>query len=98
MRILFIYYKVDLARSDEALAAVHAGLDDVTAATGLRGRLMRRTDDPATWMEVYDPVDDPEALERAIDAAVARHDLTRFLKPGTRRMAEKFQPHGRDAR
>lgn len=97
MRILFVYYKVDLAQSDSALASIHAAMDDVTAATGLRGRLMRRTDDAATWMEVYDRVEDLARLEQAIDAAVAKHDLARFLKPGTRRMAEKFQPHGRDA-
>ena len=94
MRIYFIYYKVDLAKAEAALPAIHAALDDIERACGLRGRLMRRTDEPSTWMEVYDRVENPEALERAVDAAVAKHELQRFLKPGTRRMFEKFEPHG----
>jgi hypothetical protein len=93
-RILFVYYKVDLAQADAALPSIHAALDDVARATGIRGRLMRRTDDASTWMEVYDPVQDLPALDAALAEAVARHGLERFLKPGTRRMNERFQPHG----
>lgn len=93
MRIYFIYYKVDLARADAALPAINAALDDIERECGLRGRLMRRTDEPSTWMEVYDHIENPEALERAVERAVAKHGLERFLKPGTRRMFEKFQPH-----
>jgi hypothetical protein len=94
MRIYFVYYKVDLAKSEWAIAAIHAALADIERACGIRGRLMRRTDEPSTWMEVYDNVEDPASLDRAIEAAVAAHELERFLRPGTRRMFEKFEPHG----
>jgi len=92
MRIYFIYYKVDLAQAAEAAASVNAALADIERTAGIRGRLMRRTDEPSTWMEVYDSVSSPETLERAIEAAVKEHALERFLKSGTRRMFEKFQP------
>ena len=41
-------------------------------ATGVRGRLMRRRDDPGTWMEVYEGIADAVAFESALNEAAAR--------------------------
>ena len=94
MRSLFIYYKVDLAQRDAALAAIRVALGEVEGATGASARLMCRVEDPATWMEVYENVADIGALERALDAVVRAHALERFMKAGTQRHAERFQPLG----
>ncbi len=57
MRELFIYYRIPVARADEALAAVHAFQARLRARyPGLVARLLRRSesqDSPQTWMEIY---------------------------------------------
>jgi DNA-binding transcriptional regulator YdaS (Cro superfamily) len=58
--------------------------------TGVQGRLLRRSEDATTWMEVYEGVTDCAAFERALAAAVERHDLRQLLAPGTQRHVECF--------
>ncbi len=41
-------------------------------------------------MEVYEDIDDAGAFERALLAAVERHDLHRLLLPGASRKIECF--------
>ena len=57
MRELCIYYRIPVARADEALAAVHAFQARLRARhPGLATRLLRRCeseDSPQTWMEIY---------------------------------------------
>lgn len=61
LRALFIYYRVPVARADEALHAVLSMQGLLTQRwSGLQARLLRRTDDAhhaaleETWMEVYE--------------------------------------------
>ncbi len=57
MRELFIYYRIPVAKADEALAAAHAFQARLcTRHPGLTARLMRRPemyDSEQTWMEIY---------------------------------------------
>jgi len=87
---LFVYYRVADAQGGAVRDRVEAILADVLAATGVRGRLLRRRDDPATWMEIYEPVPDVEPFQRALDAALARHGFASLLAPGDVRHAEHF--------
>jgi Domain of unknown function (DUF4936) len=87
---LFVYYRVADANESAVRERVGAILADVRAATGVQGRLLRRRDDPATWMEVYEPVPETEAFEHALDAALARHRFDALLAPGTARHTERF--------
>jgi hypothetical protein len=57
MRELFIYYRIPVAKVDEALAAVHAFQARLRARhAGLSARLLCRPepeDSLQTWMEIY---------------------------------------------
>lgn len=88
----YIYYRVVLDRADEAKRIVAAIQDEVLMKAGVRGRLMRRRDDPATWMEVYEDVAEEKAFMAALAAAVERHEFQRLLVSGSSRIAETFIP------
>ena len=87
---LFVYYRVAGAHDGAVQERVEAIQADVLSATGVRGRLLRRRDDPATWMEIYEPVSDVEPFELALDAALARHEFASLLAPGNVRHTERF--------
>ena len=59
----YVYYKVELSRLEEVRIAVKKLLADIERRCGVRGRWMRRRDDPATCMEVYEGVSDEKAFE-----------------------------------
>jgi len=80
---LYVYYRIgaDAAAARRAVAGL---LADVTKATGVAGRLVARCDDATTWMEIYEPVDDPEDFARRLAALVATHGAGAFAIDGTR--------------
>jgi len=86
----FVYYKVraqrleDLGRLVEALFAV------VERETGVRGRWMRRRDDPSTCMEVYENVPEAGGLEMLLEREAARLGIASCLAAGARRRTEIF--------
>lgn len=85
----FIYYRG--WSDDSALrAAVGAMQKALAQETGVVGRLMRRADDPTTWMEVYEPVHDVSRFEQSLAAAVARFEVERLLAADARRHVERF--------
>lgn len=59
----YVYYKV----APEQLRAMRQSVDRLFARVekecGVRGRWMRRRDDPTTYMEVYEGVADEQAFE-----------------------------------
>jgi hypothetical protein len=74
----YIWYRI----GDDAAAvraALNGVLHDVALACGVTGRLYVRRDEPATWMEVWEPVAEPAAFEAALATAVARHGLDRLV-------------------
>lgn len=58
----YVYYKVETQHADAAHAAVARLFDDIAREVGVRGRLQKRAEDPATgpatWMEHYRGVAD----------------------------------------
>ncbi|OWY38716.1 DUF4936 domain-containing protein [Xenophilus sp. AP218F] len=70
---LYCYFKIDASQTDPLprLRALQAEL----AAGGAQGRLLRRKDDAATWMEAYEDIADWQAFRREWLAARARHGL-----------------------
>lgn len=84
----YIYYRVE---GDVVAArnAVDAVIRDLGIQCGAKGRVLVRRDDPRTWMEIYERIADADAFERALAAAVLRHDATRFAEGG-RRHIEPF--------
>jgi LPS sulfotransferase NodH len=79
----YVWYEI-AGEPSGARAAVDALLADVAQRTGVAGRLHRRRDRPATWMEVYADVVDAAAFEHELAAAVLRHDVVRRSGGGAR--------------
>ena len=84
----YVWYTV---RGDlrEAVIAVHSLLDAIQSRTGIAGRLLARRDEPSTWMEVYDQVDDAYAFGRVLDRLAVEHGVLAFVEGG-RRHTERF--------
>jgi quinol monooxygenase YgiN len=59
----YVYYKVAPERVAGLRASVQRLFDKIEAELGVRGRWMRRRDDPTTYMEVYEDVKDEQAFE-----------------------------------
>ncbi|MEO8486839.1 MAG: DUF4936 family protein [Betaproteobacteria bacterium] len=83
----YVWYRL-AGDACEARAAVTAMMLDVALESGVVGRLLKRADDAATWMEVYEAVDDPEGFERALAEAVAEHGAQAYADGG--RHIERF--------
>lgn len=63
----YVYYKLAPERAEQSRALVEALFDSVERQCGVRGRWMRRRDDPSTYMEVYEGVRDPAAFEALLE-------------------------------
>jgi hypothetical protein len=88
----YIYYRVAEPVTDATRSAVHAILAEVKRETGVLGRLMMRTDDPATWMEIYEGVTREAQFEQALAAAVEHAGVARILAADSHRHIERFRP------
>jgi hypothetical protein len=88
----YIYYRLraglDMEAARAAVRAMQAGL--ATRFAGLRPRLLQRTHDGRTWMEIYPDVTDAAAFEAALEEAVAAHRFDRLLEDGAVRHLECF--------
>jgi hypothetical protein len=85
---LYVYFKCPT--DADVVAPVAAMQAELLRESGVRGRLMRRRDDPTTWMEIYEDIGDFAQFEVRLAAAVERHGLERVLRPGEHRHAERF--------
>ena len=86
----YIWYRVP-GDAGAARAAVNAVVADVARATGVAGRLCQRSDDPSTWLEIYEHVHDTRAFDAALAAAIIRHGVDAHIPDG--RHAERFVDH-----
>jgi len=78
----YVYYRVDPARLDFLRPEIEKLFEKVQKNSGVRGRWMHRRDDPSTYMEVYEGVND----EPAFEALLARESS----KLGLERKTERF--------
>ena len=78
----YVYYKLDPERLGELRPAIEALFKAVEREFGVRGRWMRRRDDPATYMEVYEGIAD----EAEFEAMLVREGA----KLGVPRKVERF--------
>ena len=76
----YVYYKVAPGRVDELRPRIEALFSLLEKRSGVRGRWMRRRDDPATYMEVYEGVADERAFEALIEREGAKLGLQRRLE------------------
>ena len=76
----YVYYKVEPGRAEALRADVQSLFERVEKACGVRGRWMRRRDDPATFMEVYENVQDAEAFESLLEREGAAFGFARKVE------------------
>lgn len=84
----YVWYQVD-GDMRSALSTVARLQSELAARTGARGRLLARADDPRTWMEIYENIQDENAFDAALAAAVAAADAQAIAAGGTRH-TERF--------
>jgi hypothetical protein len=76
----YVYYKIAPEQAEEFRTRVSRLFDAVEKQCGVRGRWMRRRDDPSTYMEVYEDVKDPAAFEAALAREGAALGVQRKLE------------------
>jgi len=76
----YVYYKVDAAELAAVRFAVEMLFRDIEAKFKIRGRWMRRRDDPSTYMEVYEGVTDAKAFEAFIEKETRSMDVERRVE------------------
>jgi quinol monooxygenase YgiN len=76
----YVYYKVTPERVEEVRARIEALLRAVEKQCGVRGRLMHRRDDPSTYMEVYEDVQEEAAFEALLEREGAKLGVQRKLE------------------
>lgn len=86
----YVYYRIDAARLDAVRASVQEIFKAIERETGVRGRWMRRRDDPATYMEVYEGVADDRDFEAVLERACERLRLPQLLAADAVRRLEAF--------
>jgi hypothetical protein len=80
----YVYYKLDAERLALARPLVNALFEKIKKQFGVTGRWMRRRDDPSTYMEVYEGVQDGAAFEALMQLE--------GMKLGVPRRLEIFTP------
>ena len=76
----YVYYKVAPDRAAALRALVQSLFVQIETHTGVRGRWMRRRDDPSTYMEVYEGVRDAAAFEALLEREGAKLGVPRKLE------------------
>jgi hypothetical protein len=74
----YVWYRV--VRDDRETEAVVRGmLARLACRTGVRGRLLKKRDEPCLWMEVHGPVANPEGYESALCQVLDEFDVEMFV-------------------
>lgn len=76
----YVYYKVEPGRVEELRPRVEALFEKIQDQFGVHGRLMRRRDDPTTYMEVYEDVKDERGFEALLEREGAKLGVQRKLE------------------
>lgn len=76
----YVYYKVAPEQIDQVRPRVEDLFRRAKLDFGVVGRWMRRRDDPATYMEVYEEVRDEAAFEALLAREGARFGMARKVE------------------
>lgn len=76
----YVYYRVDPARLATLRTEIENLLHKIQEKSGIRGCWLRRRDDPATYMEVYEGVADERVFEALLQRESASLGLERRLE------------------
>ncbi|MCX7891810.1 MAG: DUF4936 family protein [Burkholderiales bacterium] len=87
---VYVYYKVADPGSSAARECVRGLLATVRLETGVQGRLLRRAEDPATWMEVYEDATRGD-FAAVVERIAAASGIAAHLAPRSARVVERFE-------
>ena len=76
----YVYYRIDAGRLDVLRIEVENIFEKIQKQFGIRGRWMRRRDEPTTYMEVYEGVKDERAFEALLERESAKLGLERKIE------------------
>ena len=76
----YVYYRIEAGRFEVLRFSVEELFKVIEHETGVRGRWMRRRDDPMTYMEIYEEVKDERAFEAALERESAKLGLERKIE------------------
>jgi hypothetical protein len=76
----YVYYRVDASRLPALRQEVERLFDTIEGACGVRGRWLRRRDEPTTYMEVYENVSDERTFEALLEREAAGLGLQRHVE------------------
>jgi hypothetical protein len=76
----YVYYKVSPEGVNDMRAKVRALFSLVEQQFGVRGRWLRRRDDPTTYMEVYEGIRDERAFEALLERVGATLGVSRRIE------------------
>ena len=76
----YVYYRVEAASVEAFRLSVQDLFKVIKEKTGICGRWMRRRDDAATFMEVYEGVKDEQAFESVLAREAASLKLERKVE------------------
>ena len=88
----YVYYRISTDTAS-ARATIGALMADVEVRTGVAGRLLARSGDSSTWMEIYEPVGNPGAFARTL-ATCVRKCAAAAVAAGGIRTVERFSALG----
>ncbi len=76
----YVYYRIDAGRADTLRIEIENLFERIVKESGIRGRWMRRRDDPLTCMEVYEGVKDDQAFDALLERESAKLGLERKVE------------------
>jgi hypothetical protein len=80
MTSYYVYYKVSAEQFPVLRRGVHSLFAAIEKQCGVRGRWLRRRDDAATYMEVYDDVKDAAVFEAVLEREGAKLGVPRKVE------------------
>lgn len=86
----YIYYRVSSSHASRAEALLEAMHDELAEACSVRGRYLKKRDEPLLWMEIYEHVAEPEAFESTLQSLLHKYAFNDVLQSGTSRHIECF--------
>jgi len=89
---LYVYYRIDPTRAAGMQAALRSAQARLGAAWHIDTGLLRRADDPLTWMETYGQLDDPQGFLAALAPELEAIGFDDCLAEGATRHVECFEP------
>jgi len=75
----YVYYRIDPAQAQLAADRIDALLGAMAAHCSEPPRRLKRCDDVATWMEIYEGIADFAAFAAALDVSMAGVDCAAFI-------------------